>query len=149
VTRNALLCAGAFLSVSCLVSCSAGGRSTSRVPVVVPGRATAWTSIAVTAGTRTSELPAELKRPMAPLLASRALTRPSPLTEYGLDRPAAHVTYRAAGTGAVTTVDLGAANFDRHFVYAQRRGRATVYLVPADTLRPVLALVAIDVAPPD
>jgi hypothetical protein len=44
---------------------------------------------------------------------------------------------------------VGSPNFDRHFVYAQVRGQPAVYLVPADALRPVLALVGIEVRPPD
>jgi hypothetical protein len=131
-------------------ACSHPAPSRPVVDVVVPGGPAAWQAVTVSTATRSVDLPADVRRPITPLRATRALDRPAPLTEYGLDRPQAQLVYRAAGAGAAapTTVDLGAANFDRHFVYAQLRGRATIYLLPADTLRPVLALVAIDVAPP-
>ena len=83
-----------------------------------------------------------------PLLASRVLTRPAPLSEYGLDHPAATITYTSP-TGTTAEVDVGQPNFDRHFIYVQRRGRPDVYLAPADALRPALALVGVDVKPPD
>ena len=51
--------------------------------------------------------------------------------------------------GQTVDADVGQLNFDRHFVYVQRRGQPGVYLVPADTLRPVLALVGIDLKPPE
>jgi hypothetical protein len=77
------------------------------------------------------------------------LDRPASLVEYGLDRPQADLTYRPVNGAGPVTVDVGSANFDRHFVYLQRRGRATVYLVAADSLRPALAVVGIDLGPPD
>jgi hypothetical protein len=83
-----------------------------------------------------------------PLFASRVFTRPAALAEYGLDHPVATLTYTSP-TGSTADVDIGQPNFDRHFVYVQRRGRSAVYLAPADTLRPVLALVGVDVKPPD
>ena len=70
-----------------------------------------------------------------------------PAEEYGLDHPQAQLSYRA--TGRAADVLIGSANFDRHFLYARRAASATVYILPADSLRPVLALVGIDVAPPD
>jgi hypothetical protein len=45
-------------------------------------------------------------------------------------------------------VTIGAANFDRHGFYATVDGNPTVYLVLADAIRPVLALVGVIVAPP-
>ncbi|MBV8161792.1 MAG: DUF4340 domain-containing protein, partial [Acidimicrobiia bacterium] len=94
------------------------------------------------------EVPVDARQNLAPLLASRLLDRPAPLAEYGLDRPQAGLSYRASG-GQTATVEVGQLNFDRHFVYVQRQGQAGVYLLPADTLRPVLALVGIDLEPPE
>src|SRR5207302_1867737 len=90
----------------------------------------------------------DARKTIEPLLASRAFTRPAPLREYGLDHPQATLTY-TNGAGTAADVDIGQPNFDRHFVYAQRRGRPAVYLLAADTLRPVLALVGVDIKPPD
>ncbi|MCU1449176.1 MAG: hypothetical protein JWP02_1346 [Acidimicrobiales bacterium] len=148
-TAATTLATAAAATVMVVGACSHPAPSRPAVDVVVPGGPAAWQAVSVGTGTRSVDLPADLRRPITPLRASRALDRPAPLNDYGLDRPQAQLVYRAADSGATTTVDLGAANFDRHFVYAQRRGSATVYLLPADTLRPVLALVAIDVAPPD
>jgi hypothetical protein len=143
---------GAAVAVAAAVAfgaCSHPAPSRPAVDVVVPGGPASWRAVTVTAGTQSVDLPPALRAPLTPLRATRGLDRPAPLTEYGLDQPQARLVYRAdAGAGTVTTVELGAPNFDRHFVYAQVQGRATVYLLPADTLRPVLALVAIDVAPP-
>jgi hypothetical protein len=118
------------------------------VPTLVAGPDSAWPVVTVSAEGRSAELPADLRRKITPLLGTRALERPAPLGEYGLDRPVADLSFHGS-SGQIAVVVVGNPNFDRHFVYAQRRGRATVYLVPADALRPVLALVGIDVRPPD
>src|SRR5207237_4902176 len=94
-----------------------------------------------------AEVPADARKNLTPLLATRALDRPASLVEYGLDRPQAELTYHGR-SGSTADVTVGQPNFDRHFVYVQRRGRPTVYLVPADTLRPVLARVGIEIKPP-
>ncbi|MBV9286118.1 MAG: DUF4340 domain-containing protein [Acidimicrobiia bacterium] len=136
-----------------LLTLAACGRGTSRstsdkVPVVVPGASSTWTTVTVRSPASSADLPADMRSKLTPLLASRLLARPAPLSEYGLDRPQAALTYTNS-TGSTAEVDIGQPNFDRHFVYAQRRGRPGVYLLPADNLRPVLALVGIDVQPPD
>ena len=117
------------------------------MPTVVEGPAAAWQHITVVAGEKTAEVPPDLRAGMAPLLASRAVSMPQAPAEYGLDRPQAQLSYRAPNRAA--DVLIGSANFDRHFFYVERAGRATVYLVPADSLRPVLVLIGIEVAPPD
>jgi hypothetical protein len=93
-------------------------------------------------------VPAGDRDNLVPLLATRLLDRPAPLSEYGLDHPQAALGYKT-NSGAAVDVDVGQPNFDRHFVYVQRRGRPGVYLVPADTLRPVLGLVGIEIKPPE
>jgi hypothetical protein len=115
---------------------------------VVSGSESTWTGITVTAGGTSAEVPADARKNLTPLLATRALDRPASLPEYGLDRPQAELTYRGR-SGSTAVVQIGNVNFDRHFLYSQRRGRATVYLVPVDTLRPTLALVGIETKPPD
>ena len=138
-------------ALAALASCGAGsgGGSAPKVPEVVAGGASMWPSVSVStpAATPSVELPADLRRAVAPLLATRAFDRPAPLAGYGLEHPQATLTYRGA-RGETAVVDLGQPNFDRHFVYAQLRGQATVYLLPADSLRSVLALVGIEIAPP-
>jgi hypothetical protein len=106
-----------------------------------------WEHITVTAGARTAEVPPDLRARLAPLLASRDLPSPRPPAEYGLDKPQAQLSYR--GGQRAEEVLVGSANFDRHFFYARRAASATVYLVPADSLAPVLALAGVVVAPPD
>lgn len=138
----------ALVAVGALPGCHAK-RPLPAVPVVVAGSASAWP--VVTIGTPSGapvEVPSELRRQLTPLLATRALERPLALADYGLDHPQAQLVYKSP-SGATAAVELGQANFDRHFVYAQRQGRPTVYLIAADTLRPVLALVGIEVKPPD
>ena len=139
--------AGAILLLL-LAACggSSGSGSTDKLPEVVSG--SAWSGVTVTNGTTSADVPPGARRNLIPLLATRLLDRPGPLSEYGLDHPQAALTYKAS-SGAAADVDLGQPNFDRHFVYARRRGRPGVYLVPADTLRPVLALVGIGIKPPE
>jgi hypothetical protein len=129
-------------------ACSGSSRSGSdaKVPEVVSG--SNWPGISVATATASANVATTARKDLAPLLATRVFDRPAPLTEYGLDHPQATLTYRGAA-GRTIDVDIGQLNFDRHFVYAQRRGQASVYLVPADTLRPVLALVGIDLKAPE
>ncbi len=149
--RAAALVTGALVTVAVSGACSGGNNAEqSRAPVVVPGPASAWSSVTVNAGPTSKEVPAGSRRQVVPLLAARALDRPGALSDYGLDRPRASLAYQPATSRTpAAEVDVGNANFDRHFVYVQRRGRPTVYLVPADTLRQVLALVGIADRPPD
>ena len=138
------------LAVASSVAACGGGSpksgSATKVPEVVPG--SAWPGISVTTASASVEVPVDARRDLAPLLATRLLDRPAPRAEYGLDHPQATLTYRGAA-GQTLDVDVGQLNFDRHFVYVQRRGQSGVYLVAADTLRPVLALVGIDLKPPE
>jgi hypothetical protein len=137
--------AAALALLLILGACGGSSSSTDRVPEVVSGKA--WTGVTVTNGSASADVPAGDRDNLVPLLATRLLDRPASLSEYGLDHPQAALTYKA-NSGATADVDVGQANFDRHFVYVQRRGRPGVYLVPADTLRPVLALVGIAIEPP-
>lgn len=128
-----------------LTACGAGadGSSTATTlpPNVVPERATAWTAITVTAtGGRSAEVPKERFANASPLLTGRLFDSPEPLSSYGLDRPAATITYTGAG-GRTRTVVVGKVNFDGHGYYVQRKGDPRVFLVPADQLEPLLDLV--------
>jgi hypothetical protein len=143
------LAAAAIVVAVTTAACGGGSSSStsaSDVPQVVSGKA--WPSVRVTSGTTSADIPPNTRKALVPFLASRVFTHPGPLPEYGLDHPAATLTYTSP-TGTAAEVDIGQPNFDRHFVYVQRRGRPAVYLVPADTLRPVLALVGVDIKPPD
>jgi len=131
-----------------LAACGGSSHSSSgsKVTEVVPG--STWPSISVTTSAASAEVPVDARQGLTPLLASRLLDHPAPLSEYGLDHPQAMLNYRGPA-GQTVDVDVGQLNFDRHFVYLQRRAQPGVYLVPADTLRPVLALVGIDLKPPE
>jgi hypothetical protein len=147
-TRAALLLLAAVL----VGACSGGANKTAEneVPVVVPGPVSAWSAVSVSGQSGSTEVPKQDRAQLAPLRAARALDRPGPPTDYGLDHPRAALSYRPTSTGTPPAdVDIGNLNFDRHFVYVQRRGRPTVYLVPADTLRSTLAIVGIEDKPPD
>ena len=148
--RRTFAGAAAALVVALSLGACSGGSSSSgssdTVPEVVSG--SSWKGVRVTSGGASADVPPDARKKIEPLLASRAFTRPAPLREYGLDHPQATLTY-TNGAGTAADVDIGQPNFDRHFVYAQRRGRPAVYLLPADTLRPVLALVGVDIKPPD
>jgi NADPH:quinone reductase-like Zn-dependent oxidoreductase len=87
-----------------------------------------------------------MQKGLAPLLVARGVDRPGPLSDYGLDAPLATLTYQLAPAAPVI-VTVGGANFDRSLFYVQRGGDAKVYLVLAGAIRPVLALVGIQVAP--
>ena len=139
----------AAVALVAVAACAACAHKTTSppVPTVVPGPTSSWEHITISAGPRSVEVPPELRGRVAPLRASRGVLRPVPAEEYGLDHPQAQLSYRA--TGRAADVLIGSANFDRHFLYARRAASATVYILPADSLRPVLALVGIDVAPPD
>jgi len=133
-----------------LVGCggSSGSGRADKVPEVVSGSPSSWPTITVTTPSASAAVPSDNRDSVAPLLGTRQLDRPAPLSEYGLDHPQATLTY-AGADGAAAKVQIGQLNFDRHFVYVQRRGQPAVYLVPAGTLRPVLALVGIDLKPPE
>jgi hypothetical protein len=148
--RSGALVATATAAVAglVLVGCAGSSAKDPGVPVVVSGSASTWTAVTVSAEGRSVDVSPEARSNLTPLLATRALGRPAALSEYGLDRPQAELTYRGRSGGSAV-VQIGNVNFDRHFFYAQRRGRATVYLVAADTLRPALALVGIETKPPD
>jgi hypothetical protein len=145
---GALVAIAAAAAGLVLVGCAGSSAKAPGVPVVVSGSASTWTAVTVSAEGRTVDVSPEARSNLTPLLATRALGRPAALAEYGLDRPQAELTYRGR-SGSTVVVQIGNVNFDRHFLYAQRRGNATVYLVPADTLRPALALVGIETKPPD
>jgi hypothetical protein len=133
-------------------ACSGGGGNSANqeVPVVVPGPASAWSAVTVSGQGAPIEISQQDRAKLAPLRAARALDRLGSPGDYGLDHPRAALSYRPASSGGPPAdVDIGNANFDRHFVYVQRRGRPTVYLVPADTLRSALAQVGIEDKPPD
>jgi hypothetical protein len=139
----------ALLALALLLAACAGDSPATRatVPQVVSGRASTWKTVTVSTPTASADVPSDARGHLTPLLATRAFFRPAPLPEYGLDHPQAALTYK--GTNASADVDIGQLNFDRHFIYVQRRGQPAVYLVPADTLRPVVALVGIDLKPPE
>ena len=140
--------AGAGAVLALLLSACSGGSSApaDKVPEVVSG--SAWADVTISSATASAEVPPDARKNLTPLLASRLLMRPPPLSEYGLDHPQATLSYKS-GAGATTDVDIGQVNFDRHFLYVQRRGQPGVYLVAADALRPVLALVGIEITPPE
>jgi len=125
---------------------SSPSKPATKVPEVVSG--SNWPGISVTTASASAEVPVNARQDLTPLLATRVFDRPAPLSEYGLDHPQATLSYRGPA-GQTQDVDVGQLNFDRHFVYVQRRGQPAVYLVPADTLRPALGLVGIDLKPPE
>ena len=140
--------AAAALAGLLFAGCGGSSGSRSPVPVVVSGQASTWTAVTISAEGHTVDVPSDARGDLTPLLATRALGRPAPLSEYVLDRPQAELTYRGR-SGSTVVVEIGNVNFDRHFLYAQRRGTPTVYLVPADSLRRALSLVGIETKPPD
>jgi hypothetical protein len=129
-------------------ACGGGSSHTANPPVPEVVSGSSWADVTVSNGTASADVRADARANLTPLLATRALDRPAPLTEYGLDHPQATLTYKGRD-GSTVDVAIGQPNFDRHFVYLQRRGQPAVYLVPADTLRPVLALVGIEIKPPE
>jgi len=150
--RSASTLVAAALAVGLSVAACGGGSSGSSgsstdVPEVVSGQPSTWTDVTVSTPTASTDVPASARKDLAPLLATRVFDHPEALSVYGLDHPQATLTYKGR-TGATVAVDIGQPNFDRHFLYMQRRGSPVVYLVPADAFRPLLAMVGIDIAPP-
>jgi hypothetical protein len=143
--------------VSAVVTAAAGACSASRpattttsavgTPAVVAGPPSRYDQIQVSAGARQAPVPNALQGQLAPLLIARNFGPQTALGDYGLDHPEAQLSYRSGAT-VVATVYIGAANFDRHGFYAKREADPDVYLLLADAIRPVLALVGIRVAPP-
>ena len=129
--------------VAVAVACGGGGSDDPAQPViddVVPEEAEAVVSITVRADGREAVAPDDVRRKASPLLAGRILDTPEPLASYGLDTPDVELVYDLAD-GPSRTVRIGSANFDRRGYYAVRDGDPRVFLVPADQLRPLLALV--------
>jgi hypothetical protein len=148
--RGALGATAALVLMLAVTACGGsskpGSAGKDKVPEVVSG--STWTGVAISNGATTVDVTADARQNLVPLLATRLLNPAGPLPEYGLDHPQALLTYKTA-SGATADVDIGQPNFDHHFVYVQRRGRPGVYLVPLDTLRPALALVGIEIKPPE
>lgn len=117
------------------------------VPALVAGPPSRFTRVTITAAARHAAVPGPLLTALAPLLIARDFGQSKDLASFGLDRPQATLHYEAAN-GAVVDVQIGAPDFDRHGVYAMRDGDLRVYMVLADAVRPVLALVGITLAPP-
>ena len=116
-------------------------------PPVVAGAPASYVSITISAADGTPvPIPADQRMSVAPLLAARTFTQPGDLSVYGLDRPAARLTYTDAA-GASTVVSLGGTTFDAHGVYAQQQGSSVVSVVLADDVRSVLSLVAVSLPP--
>jgi hypothetical protein len=146
LTRHSSLGVGVVVLVLVVAAGCGGGSAapaTERVPGnVVPERAAAWTAIRVrAAGGPTADVPAQLKPKASPLLTARLLASPEPLTSSGLDAPVATIVYE--GATRTRTIVVGNANFDGHGYYVQRQGDRRVFLVPADQLQPILALVGL------
>src|SRR5205085_12305174 len=114
-SRTSTRGAGAGVVLSLLFGACGGGASApaDKVPEVVSGPA--WADVIVSTATASAEVPPDARKNVTPLLASRLLTRPAPLSEYGLDHPQAMLSYKS-GAGATADVDIGQVNFDRHFL---------------------------------
>jgi len=128
--------------VAVLVACghTPGPPRVDRLVAEGPG---AFAAISVVASTgREAAVPRGDWGTVAPLLAARRLTRPEPASSYGLDHPRARLVYRKVA-GSEVDVDVGAPSFDGHLVYARLPGRAAVYLLAADALRPLLAMAGV------
>lgn len=137
------------LLIGCGVGGCGGGRR-SPAPAVqrlVPGPPSAYTAIRVVTGERTAPVPGALAAEVAPLLVARVFTPTESPASYGLVAPVAHVVYVARGGGRID-VALGAATFDRHFLYARRTGQAAIALVAASVADQLLALIGVSQAPP-
>ena len=143
----------AALAVAVLAGTSACGGGNAPKPggppavTVVPGPASRWASITVTAGDRSADVPPTMWRNLTPLLASRAFTEPDAPATYGLDRPIALLRWRAPD-GATAEVTVGGPDFNHHLAYAAKPGERPVYLLAADALGPVLALVGVTLPEP-
>jgi hypothetical protein len=113
-------------------------------PHIVEGPPTRFDEIDVTAGERKAVIPAALRNHLLPLIAARVLPPTSSPALYGLDRPQGRLVYLQAQR-PLAMVDLGGPDFDNRGVYATRPGDPHVYLLTADSIRPVLALVGVTV----
>ncbi|HVA43436.1 MAG TPA: hypothetical protein VNF50_08140 [Acidimicrobiales bacterium] len=143
VTVVGLMAVVALVAASCG---SAPGPASSPPPVVVPGRASDFSTVYVEAGNRQARLSAAQTAGMVPLLAAKEFRPPEPLADYGLAPARARLVYQARGAGA-TVLLVGGPTFDYHFIYVMRPGGRSLYTVATGQLAPVLALVGV-VAPP-
>ena len=119
--------------------------SSDGVPSLIAGPPARYARIEVLAGSKRVTVPPALAPGVAPLLIARDFGAPAPLADYGLDHPSATIVF--ATDGAPIDIAIGGANFDRTGLYAQRAGLPDVYLVLAGPVRPVLALVGVQLAP--
>ena len=132
-----------MIAVVLLIGTACGGGDDSARPViddVVPEEASDVVSITVRDGEREAVAPDDVRRRVSPLLAGRILATPEPLESYGLDAPEVTLVYDLR-EGPSRTIRVGSANFDRRGYYVVRDGDPRVFLVPADQMRPLLALV--------
>jgi hypothetical protein len=142
----------AALAVALAGACGSGSTLASatarpRVVALVAQDPAALVGVEVMAGTATVPVPSDQLAAIAPLMSDRALADPEAPASYGLQPPPAVLDYQAKD-GSTIVVALGHADFDHHFLYAQRAGDPSIYLIPSSPLRPVLALVGIKISPP-
>lgn len=131
-------------------ACASSGPSAGSVPVpplVVPGPASAYASVQISAGVRSVALNQSGWAGIAPLVAARSFSPTEALASYGLAPPAATIEYHRSA-GADLTLFVGSAGFDAHFVYVMLPGKSTIYTVAADRLRSLLAEVGVVVPEP-
>jgi hypothetical protein len=134
-----------------LVGCGAAHPSkavTAEPANVVSGPPSRYDAIDIaTPAGHDSSVPSGLRAGLAPLLTARDFGPEANLADYGLDHPEGVIIYRR-GDAVVARVSIGTTNFDRTGFYAMLQGDPAVDLVLADAIRPVLALVGVEVAPP-
>jgi len=147
VRRRAAAVTAAALALCACGASGPGPPATSAPPVAVPGPASAYTSVALTAGGHEADLDQSRWSAIAPLLAARSFRPPEPLSAYGLDPPVARIVYRRPA-GSELTLDIGSADFDAHFVYVKVEGSESVFSVASAQLRPLLAVVGVSISVP-
>ena len=108
----------------------------------VPGPASRYERIVVTAGERSAEVPARLRDDVVPLVTAREFAAGrDELGEYGLDTPVATIEFVRTGDEGDVTLHVGDENFDGSAYYVRLDGAQAVRTVLDDQLDPVLALV--------
>jgi hypothetical protein len=134
------LVAVALLSMAAALGCGSSSAPSAPVneipPELVPASAQ-HAVVTVTRGGASRTVPDDVVARVVPLLVRRVFEPTEPLTSYGLDKPAATVSFALPG-GSTIELTIGGQDLDKSAYYVQRAGDGRVWLVLADSIVPLL-----------
>jgi len=132
----------ALAALATIVACSSSHDSSSNagndVPTDLVPSSAAHATVTVTQGDRTASVTPDVVGHVVPFLVRRVFDATEPIESYGLDRPAALVTF-VLPDGETIILSIGAQVFDKTAYYVQRSGDPRIWLVLTESITPLLS----------